>query len=163
LARDPIEQARDNWRAKGWPEAAPGMAVLTSVVRVNQIYVARVEAILRPFGLTFARYEALMLLLFSRAGRLPLGKMGERLQVHPASVTNAIDRLERDGLVQREPHPTDGRGILALLTPAGRKLAEAASARLNAEVFDDVGLADAELSQLFSLLKEVRRRDGDFS
>ena len=60
---------------------------------------------LRPFGLTFARYEVLMLLSFSTKGSLPLGKIGERLQVNAASVTNAVDRLEAQGLVVATAQP----------------------------------------------------------
>ena len=86
------------------------MAAVTSVMRVQQIMLREVEAVLKPLGLTFARYEVLMLLSFSRAGSLPVGKMGERLQVHPASVTNAVDRLEHDGYVVRRRNPVDGRG-----------------------------------------------------
>ena len=95
------------------------MAVVTSIMRVQQMLAAHVEHILRPLGLTFARYEVLMLLTFSRRGALPLGKIGERLQVHPASVTNAVDRLEDDGLVRRSPNPSDGRGVLAAISPGG--------------------------------------------
>src|SRR6266545_7065839 len=99
LPVDPIDVAVKHWESHGWQEAAPGMGVLTSVMRVQQIFAAQVARVLRPFGLTFARYEVLMLLLFSRRGSLPLGTMGERLQVHPASVTNAVTRLEEDGLI----------------------------------------------------------------
>jgi len=66
---------------------------VTSVMRAQQVLLARVDAVLSPFGLTFARFEVLMLLQFSRSGALPLSRIGQRLQVHPASVTNAIDRL----------------------------------------------------------------------
>ena len=138
------------------------MSVLTSVVRVNQIFVARVEDVLRPLGLTFARYEVLMLLRFSRQGELPLGKMGERLQVHPASVTNAVDRLEADGLVRRVPHPSDGRGVLAAITSAGRRLTQKASDALNDEVFTAIGLSATELTELYALLRRLRRNAGDF-
>src|SRR5450631_778409 len=103
------------------------MMAVTSVMRVQQILLARLNETLEPFGLTFARYEALMLLHFSRAGSLPLGKMGARLQVHPASVTNLVDRLERDGYVRRAPHPSDGRTVLATLTARGREVAAAAT------------------------------------
>ena len=41
--------------------------------------------LLRPYGITFSRYEALVLLTFSRRGSLPLSKIGERLQVHATS------------------------------------------------------------------------------
>ena len=94
LPFDPIEAARGTWAERGWVDAADGMAAVTSVMRAHQIMLARVDDALRPLGLTFARYELLMLLQFSRTGSLPLSKIGSRLQVHPASVTNVVDRLE---------------------------------------------------------------------
>ena len=162
LRFDPIDEARRHWEANGWGEAAAGMALVTSVMRVQQILLARVEDVLRPFDLTFARYEVLMLLLFSRTGRLPLGKIGERLQVHAASVTNAIDRLEGQRLVRRVPNPNDGRGTLAELTPAGRRTARKATDGVNAAVFADLGLATAELDELTDLLRRLRQAAGDF-
>ena len=138
------------------------MAAVTSVMRVQQIMLREVEAVLKPLGLTFARYEVLMLLSFSRAGALPVGKMGERLQVHPASVTNAVDRLEHDGHVVRRRNPVDGRGVLAELTAAGRALADRATAALNAEVFADLPLSERELRTLYRILRRLRRASGDF-
>src|SRR2546423_8844611 len=105
LPFDPIEEAERQWQAHGWSAAAPGMAAVTSVVRAHQIFLSRIDAVLAPFALTFARYELLVLLSFTRRGLLPLGKLGVRLQVHPASVTNAVDRLQAGGLVTRQPHP----------------------------------------------------------
>jgi DNA-binding MarR family transcriptional regulator len=139
------------------------MAVVTSVMRAQQILLARVDAVLGPFQLTFARYEALMLLHFSRAGQLPLGKLGERLQVHPASVTNVIDRLEAAGLVRRVPHPDDGRTVLASITPAGRRLALRASAAMNADVFESPDLGGDGATALFDALRELRHAAGDFA
>jgi DNA-binding MarR family transcriptional regulator len=94
------------------------MAAVTTIVRVNQILMARIDAILRPHELTFARFEVLRLLAFTRTGGLPMGKLTERLQVHPASVTNAVDRLEVDGLVNRVPNPVDSRSTIATILPA---------------------------------------------
>jgi DNA-binding MarR family transcriptional regulator len=163
LRRDPIDLAAENWTARGWDRATAGMAAVTSVMRVQQIMLRDVEAVLKPLGLTFARYEVLMLLNFSRAGALPVGKMGERLQVHPASVTNAVDRLERDGYVVRRSNPADRRGVLAELTAAGRALAERATAALNDEVFSALPLDDAELRSLYRILRRLRRASGDFA
>src|SRR4051794_13280274 len=162
LPFDPIAEARRNWVANGWTEAADGMALVTSVVRVQQIFLARIERTLGPFGLTFARYEVLMLLTFTRTGQLPLGKIGQRLQVHPASVTNAIDRLEADGLVRRRPHPTDQRTTLAAISAKGRDVAAAATDVLNAKVFADVGPSPDQLVELFDELTDLRRAAGDF-
>jgi DNA-binding MarR family transcriptional regulator len=50
-----------------------------------------------------------------------MGKMGERLMVHPASVTNVIDRLEQRGLVERHPSADDRRVVLATITDHGVK------------------------------------------
>ena len=90
---DPIAEAHRQWAAR-WPDQADNMAAVTSVMRVQQILLARVEDTLKPYGLTFAAYEALRLLAFTRSGSLPMGKLGVRLMVHPAAVTNAIGRLE---------------------------------------------------------------------
>lgn len=163
LPFDPIDEAARQWRARGWDDAAPTMAFVTSVMRVHQIFLARTEDALRPYGLTFSRYEVLMLLLFSRRGRLPLGKIGARLQVHAASVTNAIDRLEADGLVRRQPNPIDGRGTLAELTVHGRRTATRATNVLNESVFRDVGLAVSEVRDTVRLLRRVRHHAHDFT
>src|SRR5215216_3899417 len=96
-ALDPIAEARRQWQAHGWSHTAPAMAAVTSVMRAQQLLLARVDAALAPFGLTFARFELLRLLAFTRHGELPLGKVGQRLQVHATSVTSAVNRLEAQG------------------------------------------------------------------
>jgi DNA-binding MarR family transcriptional regulator len=156
-ALDPIAEARRQWEAHGWADAAPAMAAVTSVMRAQQLFLARVDEQLAPFGLTLARFELLRLLAFTRHGELPLGKLGERLQVHATSVTSAVNRLEAQGFVRREPHPTDGRTTLAAITPEGREAVEQATGVLNAEVFADIGLADRDVGRLFRLLEQVRR------
>jgi DNA-binding MarR family transcriptional regulator len=85
-----------------------------------------------------------------------MGKLGARLQVHPASVTSAVDRLERQGYVRREPHPTDGRTTLAVLTDEGRAVAADAAVRLNTEVFEALDLAEDEAATVFALLARLR-------
>lgn len=149
---DPIDEAQRQWEAHGWADAAPGMAALTSVIRAQQVVLARVDEQLGPFGLTFARYELLRLLAFTRHGELPLGKLGQRLQVHPTSITSAVNRLETQGFVERRAHPTDGRTTLAAITDAGRDVVERATEVLNREVFTDIGLSPREITQLRRLL-----------
>jgi DNA-binding MarR family transcriptional regulator len=135
LPFDPIEEATRLWREHGWDEAADGMAAVTSLMRAQAIVQTRVDEVLRPLELTFARYELLMLLSFTRHGQLPMTKAGARLQVHPASVTNAASRLEAAGLVVRRPDPADGRGVLVEITDEGRAVAAKATGLLNGEVF----------------------------
>jgi DNA-binding MarR family transcriptional regulator len=162
LRFDPVAEARRNWRERGWEDAADGMALVTSVMRMHQIFLSRVDDSLAPFGLTFARYEVLMLLTFTRDGQLPLGKIGQRLQVHPASVTNVIDRLEGDGFVQRRPHPSDLRTTLAVITTKGKRVAAKATDVLNRDVFEDVGAPRAAIVDLFDAMADMRRAAGDF-
>ena len=163
LPFDPIAEAERQWEAHWGDEAVPAMGAVTSIMRVQQILMARLNAALAPWDLTFARYEALLLLFYSRAGALPLGKIGDRLQVHRASVTNVIDRLEAQGLVRRVQHETDRRGVLAEITPAGRRVAREATQHLNAERFGTAPLDDDDARELFRLLRSVRVGAGDFS
>jgi DNA-binding MarR family transcriptional regulator len=158
---DVIAEARRQWEAHGWPHAAPGMAAVTSIMRAQQILQARVDEVLKPFDLTFARYELLVLLHFSRAGALPITKASVRLQVHPTSVTNAVDRLEKAELVERVPHPTDGRATLVSITDEGRRVALKATESLNAEVFCRPGLSPRRVETLLSVVTDLRRSAGD--
>jgi DNA-binding MarR family transcriptional regulator len=162
LPGDPIELAYENWVRNGWEDSADGMTLVTSIMRVQQVFLARIENILRPSGLTFARFEVLRLLAFSRTGVLPVGKIGERLQVHPASVTNAVQRLELDGLVERRANPDDGRSVLAFITDAGRVLVDEYTDRLNAEIFSIVPISRTQQRRVFIALKGVRRAFGDY-
>ncbi|HUO41297.1 MAG TPA: MarR family transcriptional regulator [Mycobacterium sp.] len=160
--RDPIAQARENWERSGWGEVAEGMVAVTSVMRAHQILLARVENALRPYDLSFSRFEVLRLLAFSRTGALPITKASDRLQVHVTSVTHAIRRLEAAGLVERLPHPTDGRTTLVRITDAGRSIVEQATVTLNHEVFADIGLAPEQSRALVSSIETLRRDAGDF-
>lgn len=162
LPFDPIEEAKKNWDNAGWAEYSDGMAFVTSIMRAHQLLIARVDECLAPFALTFARFEVLMLLSFTRSGQLPLGKIGQRLQVHPASVTNAIDRLQARGLVERHRHPRDGRTTLAAITPAGRDVAAAAVAVLNTEVFAEAGRPASEVRAVIDAITRLRAQAGDF-
>lgn len=162
LDRDPIEEARLQWIAHGWDSAADGMAAVTSVVRVQQILLQRIDVVLRPLGLTFARYEILTLLSFTRHRALPMTKMGALLQVHPTSVTSAVDRLESQGFVERIPHPTDRRAILASLTDTGQAQAKVATTALNKQVFGQLGIIPQQIDQLNGVLREIRSNAGDF-
>ncbi|MGA7096112.1 MAG: MarR family transcriptional regulator [Acidimicrobiia bacterium] len=157
---DPIAEARRQWVAHGWQEAAAGMAAVTTIVRVHQILVSRVEEALAPEGLTFARFEILRLLGFTRNGRLPMGKIGQRLQVHPASVTSAVKRLERDAMIRRETDEIDNRVVLAVLLQRGRDTLRSATERVNT-VFSSIGLDDDELDGLTRRLGPIRRMAGD--
>jgi DNA-binding MarR family transcriptional regulator len=160
LPFDPIDEARRHWEGR-WGRG-DAMAAGTAIMRVQQIVLGAVDDALRPFGLTFARYEALVLLQFSRKGSLPLGKMGERLMIHPTSVTNIVDRLEAQSFIRRVPHPTDRRTTLAEITDNGREVVEAATRAVTEVSFAMDGLSEREIEQLIRLLRKLRFSAGDF-
>lgn len=158
---DLLREARRQWEEHWGEEPAPAMAAVTTLMRAQQIVMGRLNELLAPYDLTFARYEVLMLLYFTREGALPLGKIGERLQVHPTSVTSLIDRLERDGYVERAPHPSDRRTTLAQLTVAGRNVAGQATRILNEDRFGMDALSTESHEELVLLLDRIRETGGD--
>ena len=162
LRIDPIAEARRHWSERWGEEPARPMEAITSIMRAQQILLARLNELVGPFGLTFPRYEALMLLSFSRTGALPLGKVGERLQVHRTSVTNIVDKLEADGLVRRVPHAADRRTTLAEITAAGRAAAAGATDALHVAGFGIGALGDDDLEQLTGILGRLRVDAGDY-
>ena len=161
LPFDPIERAALIWERRFGDARA--MAAVTAIMRVQQILLSALDGLLRPYGLTFARYEALVLLSFSRAGSLPMRLIGERLMVHPTSATNIVDRLEQQGLVVRRPNPADGRGTLAEITQAGRDLVARATADLMAAEFGMAGYAAGDLEGISAMLRALRVTAGDFA
>ena len=163
LPFDPIAEAARQWEAHWGPEPVAAMTGVTSIMRVQQILMARLNALLKPWELSFPRYEALMLLFYSRRGSLPMGKIGARLQVHPTSVTSLIDGLEGMGLARREPHEHDRRTTLASITPEGRRVAEQATAALHDARFGLDGLDDDQLAEVSGLLDRLREGAGDFA
>jgi DNA-binding MarR family transcriptional regulator len=162
LAFDPIAEARRQWEAHWRSEATPQMVAVTSIMRAQQILMQRLNALLEPLNLTFPRYETLMILYYSRAGELPLGKLSDRLQVHRASVTNVIDKLETSGYVVRVAHERDRRAVLARITDRGREVAASATQVLNEAEFAMAPLEAGSCEQLFELLEPLRRDAGDF-
>lgn len=162
LPRDPIAQARDQWASHGWAEQADSMAAVTAVLRSAAIFLQRADSILKPHGLSFARFEVLALLGFSSRGSLPMTLASQRLQVHATSLTSSVDRLEAAGLVLRTAHPSDGRTRLLELTDSGRKVLEEARDALNIQLFSQSGLTPPEATELFRILANFRHRAGDF-
>ena len=157
---DLVAEARRNWVDSGLGEV-DAMVAATSLARSHQIVLGRINQALSPMSLTFSRYEALALLGFARNGSMAMARMGERLQVHPTSVTSTTDRLERDGLVKRSPHPNDRRTTLAELTPTGRELLTEATAVLEGIRWGLGEVAGSQLRDLNANLADVRASAGD--
>ena len=157
LPFDPIERAGILWEKHVGD--ASSMRVATSIMRVQQILIAEFDAVLKPLDLSFARYEVLRLVSFSREGRLPLSIIGQRLMVHPTSVTNAIDRLTDSGFVARIPDDADRRRVYASLTADGKRVLRRATKALMDIDFGLAALDAADRELLFQVLRSVRASD----
>ena len=89
------------------------------MLHASSVLESRVETRLADVGLSLAKLAALHRL--SEAGEsLPLGQLADRLSCVKSNVTQLVDRLEADGLVNRTADPNDRRSRLAVLTDAGK-------------------------------------------
>jgi DNA-binding MarR family transcriptional regulator len=109
--------------------------------------------------LTFARYQVLGMLRWN--GPMTLGAVGHSLWITPATVTSAVDRLEKAGLSRRVAHPTDARATLVEITTKGRRLFDRSVEELNREVFGTVELDEDERELLVRLIGKIRAAEGD--
>lgn len=158
--QDPVEWSREQWIAHGQP-APDQFTAMAAILRTHQAMTASIDATLRTHELTRTGYLLMTTLQLSRDGTRPLGQLSRHLMVHPTTVTLALDQLEKRNLVKRNPHLTDRRTILAVLTPAGREMLDKATKAL---ADNDFGLAgvDSELSRhVVEVLADVRERIGD--
>lgn len=160
LPFDPIEQGAEHW-SRHYSEVAR-MRAVTSLMRAHQLVSTELDEVMKPFGLTFARYEVLVLLSFSRTGSLPLGKIGERLQVHATSVTPLVRRLAAAGLIDRRRHPEDGRAVLASLTDKGSQVLAEATDAVVAAGMGLGSISEEQSDQLSSILTHIRLAARDF-
>jgi DNA-binding MarR family transcriptional regulator len=160
-AKDPIQEARAQWIRHGWADAADGMAMVTSLTRVQQLFRERIDATLRPYGLTFARFEVIRLISFTRSGTMTMSRLGSLLQVHATTVTSAVELLVQQGYVERTRSDEDRRVVNASLTAEGARVLEEATAALNADVFTQPGLDAAGTTRLYDALRELRSALGD--
>lgn len=161
LASDPISEFEYQWRERGWDSAAPGVQTVMALFRSSRLLSNRIDLVLRPLDLTFARYKVLMTLSFCNSGALPIFKIGDLLQVDPSSISSAMDRLVISGFAERIPDREDGRVVHASITKAGKAQANEGAKRLTVEVFERLGISDPELQQLRSVLRAFRLNAGD--
>jgi len=135
----------------------PGPTGLFAVLHASSVLESRLEARLSEVGLSLAKLAALHHL--TAAGEsLPLGQLAERLACVKSNVTQLVDRLEADGLVNRTADPNDRRSRLAVLTPAGRiaySKGYEIQQRTEQELFGV--LSPAESATLHELLAKLQR------
>ena len=124
------------------------MVAVTSIMRVHQILMARLNELLEPFGLTFPRYEALMLLHLSQP-RLAAAGQDRRAAAGAPDQRHQHDRRAGEARARRaacRTRPTAGR-CWPRSPPAGREVAEEATEALNEADFATEPLSDGDLDE----------------
>lgn len=130
---------------------------------VARLYSAELQRQLAPLGLTSAQF----LVLSEIGGRdgLTQRDLTERLGVEQATMANTLNRMQRDGLIERRPHPEDGRAQIVMATAPARELVAAAGAiakQVNDQVLAALPSAERELflSMLMRMVTGLRDNDG---
>lgn len=159
---DPIELTMRNWSFDDGDDALR-LGAASSIARVAEIVRIATEDVMKPYGITQTRHELLNVLYLSRAGELPMGRLGSSLFIQPTSVTSAVDGLEKMGYVERVAHPVDRRTTLARITQAGRDLVEQTAPAVIASHYGLGALTADELGEVVRLLRKVRLANGDFA
>ncbi len=115
---------------------------------------ARAECHIHSLGIGFSDFAVLETLLHK--GPMPVNTLGAKVRLTSGSITALVDRLESKGLLERQPHPDDGRTRMVHLTPAGKKLIACAFADHEAAMDRaTAGLTPAEKAQAAELLKKL--------
>jgi DNA-binding MarR family transcriptional regulator len=117
---------------------------------MGQMFSRRLER----HGVALAQW-AILLFLYADDGRTQR-ELSRMVAIEPPTVARTIDRMVRDGLARREPHPRDGRATSIRLTPAALALRdELVAESMAGNAFAAQPLSDGELETLKTLLRRV--------
>jgi DNA-binding MarR family transcriptional regulator len=134
------------------------MAAWAQLVRAEQTVLGRIEAALKAAGHPpLSWYDVLLELSRVEDGRLRPLELERRTLLAQYNASRLIDRMEKAGLVERLPHPEDGRGQLVAITPEGRALQKRMWKVYGPAIAAHVGdkLSRAEALELARLLKKL--------
>ncbi|WKD57989.1 putative HTH-type transcriptional regulator YusO [Corynebacterium capitovis DSM 44611] len=158
---DSLAEAHRQWATHYSAQAARGLSTLSSVARAAHLLRAGAEEALQPFKVSFAQFELLTLLMWTRSGGLPMSKISSRLHVPPGSLTHTVCRLEKEGLIARTQSSRDRRSILVSITDQGVALASAAGPELS-RYFEETDLTEQQHRQIVEATAALRRAAGEF-
>jgi DNA-binding MarR family transcriptional regulator len=144
-----------------------GVAWATDLVRLEIALWDRVDARLREsHKLPLAFFESLLFVSRARGGSMRVGDLARALRVTVGGTSKLVDRIERAGLIAREPDPDDRRASRVALTVAGRRKLTSAVKTYEGEVASILGgvLSPAEQQQMSDyvsrLLTSIDRGEG---
>ncbi len=153
--RDWVDHVRSQWARERPDLDTSPVAVIGRLGRLGTFLDAGLERVFRGYGLSRADFDVLAALRREGAPfRLPQKVVMRSVLRTSGTLSVRIDRLERKGLVQREPDPADGRGVTVALTERGRELVDlVAPVHLANEERLLAALAPAQRDALADLLR----------
>jgi DNA-binding MarR family transcriptional regulator len=131
------------------------LAVWRDFLRTHNHLLRQLEHQLQAHGkIAIGSYDVLVQLAEAPEGKLRMSELAEAVLLSRSGLTRLVDRLQKDGLVERQPDPEDARGMYTVLTAKGRDILRDASLVHLAGVSDLVltRLSEAELRQLQALM-----------
>lgn len=123
------------------------------MLRVRDLLLRRMDQALSEFGTSHARFQVLAIICHESEG-LQLSEIAAQASVHPTTLTSTVDRLVRDGLIERRANPNDRRGIFAVGTRKGYELYRKARASLSGIEY---GLSDVDTATISKLIVNLDR------
>ncbi|HMG34863.1 MAG TPA: MarR family transcriptional regulator [Blastocatellia bacterium] len=140
------------------PLASQNHEALLSLVRTSSLMQKLSDRFFSRFGLTDVQFNILMILKEHSNGGLSQQELSEHLIVSKSNVVGLVDRLEKAGYVRREPHPTDRRFNLIVLTEKGVKLEQ----KIESSYFREVDrlmdvLSHAQKKTLIHAMESIRQ------
>ena len=130
---------------------------LLSIIKTSSMVMRLSDRFFAQFGTTDIQFNILMILKNSSQEGLSQQELSERLVVTKSNVVGLIDRMEKQDLVKRNPHPTDRRFNQVVITPKGKKLLEKVEEHYYQEVNSIMtGLATSEKKSLIDASAKVR-------
>ena len=148
---DGVDRIIEQWRVERPDLDTTAMAIFGRIFRLAQLAGDQVERVYAGYGIGRPEFDVLATL--RRAGkpyRLSPGALAASMMLSTGGTTARLDRLEKAGLVLRSPSPTDRRGVLVELTPAGKTIIDRA-----------VGAGLAEQQRLLAHLPAARQKQLD--
>lgn len=157
--QDHVDRVREQWRTvRPEVDTAPA-AIVARIGRIAAYFDQSTDALMGEHGLARSSWDVLASL--RRAGppyELSPTELYQALMRSSGAMTNRLHRLERAGLIERCPHPADGRGRLVRLTARGRKVVdELAPIHMQNEERLLAALSDEDRSTLEELLRRLAR------
>ena len=130
---------------------------LVSIIKTSSMLLRLSDRFFAPFKTTDIQFNILMILKNSTHEGISQQELSEKLVVTKSNVVGLVDRMERQGLVERKAHPTDRRFNQIVITQKGRELVEKVEIHYYKEVDRMMaGLSESEKRAIIEATAKVR-------